>query len=79
MTDLSEHIDAVNVPLKCGKCGEDLSRTVSKIRATPTIHCRKCGAVRRVTHGELDAMAKAAQKTLDDFARKISKTMKLER
>jgi hypothetical protein len=79
MTDLGKRIDAIDVPIKCGKSSRDLSRTIGEIRARPNIICSNCGPVTKVDHRDLDAKAQQGKRALSDFARNFSKTISSDR
>lgn len=75
--DFRALIDAADLPLVCPHCSHEFSQTGRRLRAQPDVTCPACSGTFAVDLSQVDEAAGSAQHGLQDFERRISKTIKL--
>jgi DNA-directed RNA polymerase subunit RPC12/RpoP len=65
------NLDSESVAFACPHCGKKINEKIGRLKRDPKITCPSCHGVFDVDANQLRTAIKSAQKSLDDFTRKL--------
>lgn len=66
-------LDSQRIEIPCPHCGQKLSETIAKLKTNPKLTCKRCHGAVDIDATDLRRKITQVEKTLADFARKLSR------